>query len=80
MNATTIQHFILFFAAALCYGRAPAWAYLAAAIVLIELDQARSYADPWWAWFRLRDTWLDIIAGADLIGNHIKEINKLNIY
>jgi len=64
MNATTIQHFILFFAAALCYGHAPAWAYLAAAIVLIELDQARSYADSWWAWFRLRDTWLDMIAGA----------------
>lgn len=64
MNRTTIQHFLLFFAAAALYGRVSLWAYLAAAIVLIELDQARSYADPWWAWFRLRDTWMDMAAGA----------------
>lgn len=61
MNITTLYHFTLFFVAALCYGRVNVWAFLVAAILLIEIDQAMTYTG--WAWFATLDTWCDIAAG-----------------
>jgi hypothetical protein len=68
MNITNLQHLVLFLAAAVFYGRVPVWAYLTAAIVMVELDQARSYADPWWLWFSRPDTIFDLIAGIVGVG------------
>ncbi len=75
MNRSNIEHFLLFLAATLFYKLGvPAWLYLAAAAILIELDQAREWVNRtnlswpfrtrWYEWFKLRDTQLDLFGDA----------------
>lgn len=46
------------------YPLLPAWAFLSIAVVVIELDQAIThYGTLWWVWFKMWDTWYDMMAG-----------------
>ena len=69
MNDSQLLHLVLFILAGVFYRRLPMWAYLGAAALLIELDQARNFGEPtFWHWFALLDTWLDLAADAAGIG------------
>jgi hypothetical protein len=68
INKTNWMHMILFFYALPAYIFLPWWAFLSAAIIFIEIDQAYHYAEshpelPIWERLLSRDTILDVIFG-----------------
>lgn len=72
MNSSNIEHLLLFLGAAILYKRIPMWAFLGAAALLIELDQAMAWSPVWWQWFIRADTLLDLLADAvGIIGVHV---------
>lgn len=85
MNRSQLEHFILIFCAMALYGVLPNWLYALIASVLIELDQARTWAiemnlrysitisKSWtiFGWFKRLDTWLDLAADVLAIGYYL---------
>ena len=78
MNISNFEHFVVLLVFALAFRLGVRyWTFFVAAIVAVEIDQAISYAHPWWLWFGQVDTILDIVFG--LMGVWLAKIITNNL-
>lgn len=64
MNISNFEHVVVLFVFGWLYLVRPNFCkFFITAILAIEIDQAFSYATPWWSWFLRADTLFDILGG-----------------
>lgn len=64
VNLSNVQHVFVFFLFGFFFlFGIRYWWFFVLAILAVEIDQALTYAHPWYLWFAQIDTLLDIIGG-----------------